>query len=206
MATNIFKPTELHITRMHGLSARKKWIQIQKQALALVFCTAYRLIRLVPNNDPIMGFALPFARQNPAWQAALFPFAAMVLFDAVTNRLGIWTAVTAITYGLIGLGFSVYLKRKTEVRLRTYAGSAVVGILFFDAVTGPLATTFIFRVPFEAALIGQVPFTVAHLFSGVLLTLLIAPIIDPALQQHSVLRWLRTKAPFALFKAKKSGQ
>lgn len=150
-----------------------------------------------------MAFALPFAKQDRWWQAALFPFLAMVLFDWITNRFGIWTIITAVTYGLIGLGFSFYLKRKTTVGIRTYAGSAVVGILFFDIITGPLTSTFIFQMPFEWAVLGQIPFTIAHLISGVALTVLISPIVDPALRRNSVLGWLQTKFPRNAFVGKK---
>lgn len=170
--------------------------RLQKHLGALVFCTFYRLMRIVPNNDPIMAFALPFARKDRWWQAALFPFLAMALLDIFMNRLGTWTLVTATTYALIGLGFSQYFKSKKKVGLKTYGLSAVAGILFFDAITGPLMSSFMFRIPLEAATIGQIPFTLLHLATGVSLTLLIAPMLDPDLRKYSLVHRISVKMPW----------
>lgn len=149
---------------------------------SLIFCNVYRLLRIFPNNDPILGCALPFARRDKWWQAALFPIIAMVSFDLLTMRMGVWTIGTSLTYGLIGLVFYKYFKGKKKVGLKTYAKGSIAGVLLFDAITGPVMSSFLFGVPFMVSVIGQIPFTLMHLVSGVCLTLAFAPVLDPMLR------------------------
>lgn len=140
-----------------------------------------------------MGFALPFARNDAWWQAFLFPVIAMASFDFITLRVGPWTAVTAATYGLVGLLFHAYFKRKKEVGLKTYAQSSVIGVLVFDSITGPLMSSHLFKMPFSVAFLGQIPFTLLHLASAVSITVLLAPVLDPAIRvktQQSGMRHL----------------
>jgi len=146
---------------------------------ALVFCNFYRILRIFPNNDPIMGFALPYAKRDKWWQAVLFAVVAMVSFDFIVGRVGIWTLGTAAAYGLIAGVFSFYFKRKKSVGLKTYAGSSIVGILIFDFLTGPVMSSFAFRIPFWVSFMGQIPFTAWHLASGFSLTMLLVPVVDP---------------------------
>ena len=70
-----------------------------KFALSMLIANAIRFLRFIPNNDPIMAMMLPYSKQKSKWKAFLFPFITMISFDAITGYLGIWTAVTAITYG-----------------------------------------------------------------------------------------------------------
>jgi hypothetical protein len=136
-----------------------------------------------------MGCALPIARKDKWWKAILFPVIAMVSFDFITMKVGIWTLGTAATYGLIGLLFYAYFKKKKKVGLKTYAKSSFTGVLIFDFLTGPLMSSYIFAVPFSVAFLGQIPFTLMHLASGVTLTILIAPVLDPTVRPevHTVI-------------------
>ena len=149
---------------------------------SLVFCNAYRFLRIFPNNDPIMGSTLAFSRNGKWWHALLFPIIAMVSFDFVTMRVGIWTIGTSLTYGLIALLFFKYFKSKKIIGLKHYASGSVLGVLIFDFITGPIMSSIFFRIPFEIAFIGQVPFTLLHLASAVPLTVLIVPVLDPAIR------------------------
>lgn len=150
-----------------------------KYTIGLVFCNLYRLLRIFPNNDPIMGFALPLSRRGKWWHAMLFPITAMVSFDLITMRIGIWTLGTSLVYGLVGLIFYKYFKRKKKVWLKTYAGASIIGVLVFDFLTGPIMSSYIFGMPFVVALIGQIPFTAMHLASATTFTILLAPVLDP---------------------------
>ena len=150
-----------------------------KYAISIVFCNFYRLLKLFPNNDPIMGFALPFARRDKWWQAVLFPAIAMASFDFITMRIGIWTIGTAAAYGFVGLLFYKHFKEKKKVGLKSYAKSSVAGVLVFDFLTGPIMSSYAFKMPLMAAFIGQVPFTLLHLASGLAFTLMLAPVLDP---------------------------
>lgn len=153
-----------------------------KYLASLFFCNTYRLLKIFPNNDPIMGFAMPFARRDKWWQALLFPIIAMVSFDFITMKVGVWTIGTAATYGLIGLLFYAYFKGKKKAGLATYAKGSAAGILIFDFFTGPVMSSWLFKVPFYVAFLGQIPFTAMHLASGVTLAMLIVPVMDPAVR------------------------
>ena len=73
-----------------------------KYLASLFFCNIYRLLKIFPNNDPIMGCALPFARRDKWWQAVLFPVITMISFDFITMKIGVCTFGTAAAYGFIG--------------------------------------------------------------------------------------------------------
>jgi len=148
----------------------------------LLFSNAYRFLRIFPNNDPVMGSTLAFSRKDKWWQAFLYAVIAMVSFDIITMKLGIWTIGTSLAFGLIAVLFSKYLKNRKKVGLKTYAKSSVFGVLIFDFLTGPIMSSALFRIPFETALLGQLPFTFMHLASAVPLTLLMVPVLDPAIR------------------------
>jgi hypothetical protein len=154
--------------------------------ISLGVSTALRWVRLFPNNDPIMAVMLPCAKRGRA-AAFAFPVVAMVLFDIVSRRLGIWTAVTAGTYGLLGLGFSfVYSalgKRGRRIGPATFVVSGVVGVLVFDFITGPILSSAMFRMSFAQAFVGQIPFTLKHLASVSAYTLVVSPALDWLLRQ-----------------------
>jgi len=168
-----------------------------KYAIGILFCNAYRLLRFIPNNDPIMGCMLPFAKQGKWWHAALFALITMVSFDFITMRVGLWTAVTAGTYASLGLLFHFQYKRIKQVKLKHYLGSGVAGVLIFDFVTGVLFGPVMFGMTFAQALIGQVPFTILHLLTVSGFVLIITPLLDrtvisnPALEDSAVLNKLR---------------
>ena len=109
----------------------------------------------------------------------LFPVVAMVSFDLITMKAGIWTVGTALVYGLIGLAFYSYFKGKEKAGLKSYAKASILGVLFFDFVTGPIMSSMLFKISFESAFIGQIPFTIMHLASATAFTLLVVPILDP---------------------------
>jgi len=153
-------------------------------ALGLGICTMLRLARFFPNNDPIMAVTLPYAKRGRV-AAFVFPALAMVLFDLLSRRVGIWTLVTAGTYGLIGLGFScLYSKRAAHGRgvgRGTFFVSGIIGVLIFDFVTGPVMSSALFHMTFAQAFVGQVPFTLKHLVSVSLYAIVVSPLLDWAL-------------------------
>jgi hypothetical protein len=154
--------------------------------ISLGVSTALRWVRLFPNNDPIMAVMLPCAKRGRA-AAFAFPMVAMVLFDILSRKVGIWTAVTAGTYGLLGLGFSfVYSalgKRGRRIGPATFVVSGVVGVLVFDFITGPILSSVMFRMSFAQAFVRQIPFTLKHLASVSAYTLVVSPALDWLLGQ-----------------------
>jgi hypothetical protein len=154
--------------------------------ISLGVSTALRWVRLFPNNDPIMAVMLPCAKRGRV-AAVAFPVVAMVLFDILSRKVGIWTAVTAGTYGLLGLGFSfVYSalgKRGRRIGPATFVVSGVVGVLVFDFITGPILSSAMFRMSFAQAFVGQIPFTLKHLASVSAYTVVVSPVLDWTLRQ-----------------------
>jgi len=149
-----------------------------KLALSVLIANAIRLLRVIPNNDPIMSMALPFSRRGSALTSFVFPLITMVSFDLVTGLVGPWTLVTGLTYGLIGLSFHYYLKDKDKVGIKRYLGCGALGVLAFDFVTGVLATPLLFGMTFEAAFMGQIPFTLMHLLTTSCFILIVTPLLD----------------------------
>ena len=146
--------------------------------LSIIIANGIRLLRIIPNNDPIMSMALPYSKRSSALTSFVFPFVTMVSFDFVTNLLGSWTLVTAVTYGLIGLVFHYYLKDKEKTGIKTYLGCGIAGVLAFDFVTGVLATPIMFGMTFQAAFMGQIPFTAMHLLTTCAFILVVTPLLD----------------------------
>jgi hypothetical protein len=166
-----------------GLASATKLVLL---AVSLGVTTALRFVRLFPNNDPIMAVTLPCAKRGRL-SAVAFPVVAMVLFDVMSQRVGVWTAVTAGTYGLLGLAFS-YAYRALANRGRvvgpaTFLVSGVAGVLVFDFVTGPIMSSALFHMSFAEAFVGQIPFTLKHLASVAAYSLVVSPALDWALRQ-----------------------
>jgi hypothetical protein len=131
--------------------------------VGLVVASLLRLAHFFPNNDPIMAVVLPYARRRRQWMAIGFPVVAMVFFDLLSAKIGVWTVVTAATYGLLGWLFSMFYARDKARRglraLLTYVGLGAAGVLIFDFVTGPIMSSLLFGMTFQQALVGQIPFT-----------------------------------------------
>lgn len=162
-------------------------MKLVKYLLSMLFCNAYRLLRIIPNNDPIMGFMLPFSRQDKWWQGSLFALITMISFDVITMRLGLWTITTALTYASLGLLFHLIYKKVGKVKLKHYLGSGVLGVLIFDFVTGVVFGPAMFGMSFLQALIGQIPFTLMHLITVSAFILIVTPVLDRAIVNNPVL-------------------
>lgn len=157
-------------------------MKILKFIISIIFSNLYRLLRIFPNNDPIMGIMLPFAKQEKWYYGFLFAIITMASFDIITRKVGIWTLVTSLTYGALGILFyftyRIMAKKGITIYRKVYFISGIVGVLIFDFITGPIMSSFIFNMSFSAAFIGQIPFTLRHLFSVSFFTLVLSPILD----------------------------
>ncbi|MDE1860307.1 MAG: hypothetical protein KGH72_01165 [Candidatus Micrarchaeota archaeon] len=149
-----------------------------KLVLSVFIANGIRLLRIIPNNDPIMSMALPFSRRGSAWISFIFPLLTMASFDFVTGYVGVWTAITALTYGFIGIAFHFYLKDRKDVNIRTYMGCGIAGVLAFDFVTGVVATPLIYGGTLEQSFFGQIPFTITHLLTSSFFILIVTPLLD----------------------------
>ncbi len=139
------------------------------------------VIRLLPfrppNVEPVLATLMPFSKKYGLVGGFLFAFLSIFLFDLAVAQVGIWTLVTAVTYGCIGLASGIYFKNR-EGKAVEYLKFSIVGTLLYDAITGPgMAYVFGHPVPFQEALIGQIPFTLLHLLSNGLLALTVSPML-----------------------------
>lgn len=135
-----------------------------------------------PNIEPILAIEMPFARLNGAKIGFLFGFLSIIFYDLVTSTLGVWTLVTSITYGLLGV-LAFYYFKHVQSGLFAYFSFAILGTLFFDLVTGLSVGPLVFHQSFYSALIGQIPFTLWHLLGNVSFALVLSPAIDKILSQ-----------------------
>jgi energy-coupling factor transport system substrate-specific component len=152
----------------------KNWL---KFILGFIICFLIRLIPFRPPNiEPILATQMPFSKVYGATIGFLFAFLSIVLFDVFTGSMGVWTLLTASTYGVLGFWATSYFK-KHEANAWGYARFAIMGTLFFDAVTGLSIGPLFFNQSFMGALVGQIPFTALHLLGNVSFAILLSPII-----------------------------
>ncbi len=150
---------------------------------ALKYCIGFLLVfavRLVPfrppNVEPVLATLMPFAKGFGAGSAFLFGMCSIVLFDGVTSGWGAWTLVTALAYGVVGIGASWYFRTRTS-SVRNYVSFAIVATLFYDAMTGLTIGPLLWHQPFLAALGGQVPLTLLHLAGNITFAVVLSPAI-----------------------------
>lgn len=140
------------------------------------------VIRLIPipfrppNIEPVLATTMPFAKQFGAWGAFLFGFLSIALFDLATMKVGMWTLITALAYGLLGAGAYFFFKNR-ESSAKNYVLYAIPATLFYDAVTGLSVGPLFFGQSFMEALVGQIPFTLWHLAGNIVFAALLSPLI-----------------------------
>gem|GEM_PF-2616527 len=150
-----------------------------KYFVGALAANAYRLLRIFPNSDPIMGFVIPAAKNEKWWKGPLFAFATMFSFDFFTSGIGTWTYVTSATYALIALAFHFHFRAaRQKSSLRLFLSNGILGVLAFDLITGPMMSAALFGQSFRLTFIMQIPFTVMHLVSAAFSTIIISPFLD----------------------------
>jgi energy-coupling factor transport system substrate-specific component len=152
----------------------KNWF---KYILAFVSVFALRMIPFrAPNLEPIMAILMPFGKVYGGVSAFLFGSLSIVLFDSMTSGVGIWTIVTAFTYGVIGYGSQKFFKNRTD--WKSYATYAMMATIFYDAITGLTIGPLFFHQSFMVSLVGQIPFTLIHLLGNVSFAIVLSPVIE----------------------------
>ncbi|OFW77963.1 MAG: hypothetical protein A2201_06940 [Alicyclobacillus sp. RIFOXYA1_FULL_53_8] len=138
------------------------------------------LIRLVPfrppNIEPILGIQMPFSKAYGHAPAFLFAFSNIVLFDLLVNKFGVWTWITALAYGFLGIWSAQYFKTRKNSP-SNYLKFSIMATIAYDAVTGLSIGPMLFNQPFMAAVIGQIPFTLLHLLGNCSFAVLASPLI-----------------------------
>jgi uncharacterized membrane protein len=103
----------------------------------------------------------------------------------LTSGIGLWTFITGITYGLVGLFSYWVLKNKSG--WKSYASYAVIATIAYDAITGLIPGPLFYGQPFMVALIGQIPFTAMHLLGNVSFAILLSPLLERWLKKESLI-------------------
>jgi len=160
-----------------------------KAAILFAAVFAFRLLPFrAPNVEPILASAMPLGKRSGALVSGLFAALSIVAYDAVTSGWGSWTAVTAISYAIVAFGAGLYFKNRAASRLN-FIGYSVVGVLFYDAVTGLLPGPILDGQPLSVAFTGQIPFTILHLLGAVAFAALVSP---------ALYRWLESSRVFSM--------
>ncbi|HTY39567.1 MAG TPA: hypothetical protein VMC43_00530 [Candidatus Paceibacterota bacterium] len=158
---------------------KKNWL---KFVIGWVVVFAVRLFPFRPPNvEPVLATLMPFSKRFGYWSSFLFGFLSIGLFDLATGKLGQWTLLTGITYGLVGVG-AAYFFRKRNATALSFAAYGFIGTIAYDAVTGLSMGPLFFGQSLSDAFFGQIPFTLAHLAG----TLVLAVLVSPALYRWVV--------------------
>jgi len=153
---------------------KKNWI---KYILTFVSVMIIRLLPFrAPNVEPIMASVMPLGKSFGGIASFIFGSLSIVIYDSVTSGIGIWTFVTAIAYGLLGLGASYYFRNRSG--WKNYAIYAFIATIIYDAVTGLTIGPLFFHQSLTVSLIGQIPFTVLHLISNVSFAIVLSPALE----------------------------
>lgn len=136
------------------------------------------LVRLLPfrpaNFEPMLATVMPFSKRYGLVGSFLFGFLGIALFDAVTSGIGMWTVITALAYGLLGVGSHFYFKNRPANTFH-FLAYGIMGTIAYDAVTGLSIGPLFYGQPFMEALVGQIPFTLSHLLGTIIFSVVISP-------------------------------
>jgi energy-coupling factor transport system substrate-specific component len=160
----------------------KNWI---KYTITFVSVMAFRLMPFrAPNIEPIMATIMPLGKVYGSIMSFVFGFLSIVLYDSVTSGFGIWTLITALAYGALGVGATYFFKNKSG--WKNYALYAVIATIFYDAVTGLTLGPLFFHQSFMMSLVGQIPFTALHLIGNVSFAIVLSPVIEKWMAKSEV--------------------
>ena len=143
----------------------------------------------------MLATMMPFSKRYGMIGSFLFGFLGIVLYDAVTSGWGVWTWVTAFSYGVLGIAARVYFKNR-EATVANFLIFGVPGTIVYDAVTmmiGPIWG----HQPLAIALAGQIPFTAMHLAGTIVFSVLLSPALYRWVIQNETLEILLSRTSAA---------
>jgi len=153
---------------------KKNWL---KYIIAFISVLAFRMIPFrAPNIEPIMAVIMPLGKVYGGFMAFIFGAFSIAIYDSVTSGIGIWTLITALAYGTLGLGAQYYFKNRSG--WKSYASYAIIATIFYDAITGLTIGPLFFHQSFVVSLVGQIPFTFLHLLGNVSFAIILSPVIE----------------------------
>lgn len=156
---------------------KKNSFNIIKMTLGWFLIFILRLIPFRPPNiEPILAVQMPLTKRFGLFAGFIFAFLNIIIFDLIVNKVGLWTLITAVAYGLLAI-FSHWYFKKRKSSAVNYAVHAIFATIIYDAITGLTVGPLFFNQSFISALSGQFIFTVYHLLGNVALALLFSPAI-----------------------------
>lgn len=160
----------------------KNWI---KYTITFVSVMVFRLMPFrAPNVEPIMATIMPLGKVYGSVMSFVFGFLSIVLYDSITSGFGVWTLVTALAYGILGVGATYFFKNRSG--WKNYALYAVIATIFYDAITGLTIGPLFFHQSFMVSLMGQIPFTILHLIGNVSFAIVLSPVIEKWMAKSEV--------------------
>ena len=137
------------------------------------------LFRLLPFRPPnvelILASGMSVAKVQGKLSGFFYCALSILAFDLLTGTLGPWSLITSLTYGILGFLAGWYFK--TRSGRRHFVCFAIVGTLFYDAVTGLSIGPLFFGQSFLMAILGQIPFTLMHLLGNVAFAVIWSPFL-----------------------------
>ncbi len=153
----------------------KNWL---KFVIGFGCCLLLRLVPFrAPNIEPILATQMPFSKVYGAIFGFIFGFFSIIIYDLITVHFGLWSLITGMIYGLLGIIATSYFRKKENPSRWDYALFAVFGTLLYDALTGLTIGPLFFHQSFINALTGQIPFTFLHLLGNVSFSVILSPAI-----------------------------
>ncbi len=160
-----------------------------KYSVAFLAVLLFRLLPFrAPNVEPLLSAIMPLSKSYGALPGLAFAILSIVLYDALTAGIGVWTLVAAVAYGLVSVGAYYYFKNRAASR-SNFITFSIVSVVLYDAATGLTTGPLMYGQSLSAAASGQIPFTMLHLLGAVLF----AAVVSPALY-----RWLASSEVFAV--------
>jgi uncharacterized membrane protein len=135
---------------------------------------------------------MPFSKAYGWLGGFVFGFLSIVLFDLAVGKLGMWTWITAVAYGLVGVGAYWFFKKR-QASVKNFVIYGVIGTLAYDAVTGLSVGPLFFGQPFMNALVGQIPFTAYHLLGNLIFSAILSPSLYKWVITNEKLEWVCIK-------------
>jgi len=165
-----------------------------KVCLLFVGVLLFRLIPFrAPNVEPILGTLMPIGKKTGNLILPFyFAFLSIVFYDLLTSGLGVWTIITAVAYGMVGILGVLYFKKRAPSR-KNFVSFAVFGTILYDVLTGLTLGPIFFNQPFMSALFGQIPFTLLHLLGSVTFAFFVSPLVYRLLQKKFSFSFARQK-------------
>lgn len=150
---------------------------LPKYVAGFIGTLLFRLVTPVfglSNLSPLMATELAGAKAYGPVLAGVYGALSIALIDILVGKVGLWTIVTSITYGIIGVWGANFFRSRQASR-KNFVIASFAGTLFFDFITGICMGPILFAQQLSVAFVGQIPFTLQHLAGNLFFALVLAP-------------------------------